>query len=91
MKSESEKFRKAEPVKPGHMSEFHPLVNRDLYLYEVRIERNKEFVIAQADGALQVQVGCQLYEKYSSPLLDCTTVANPYFRISQLESKQTSI
>ena len=43
------------------MSDFHPFMNpetgesRDLYLYEVRIERNKEFVIGQADGVLQLQ------------------------------------
>ena len=69
MKSESDKISKPPTVKPGHMSDFHPFMNpetgesRDLYLYEVRIERNKEFVIGQADGALQLQVGSLLYKK----------------------------
>lgn len=64
MKSESEKFQTPPVVEPGHMSELHPLVNRNLYLYEIRIERNKEFVVAQADGSLQLQVGCQRYRDH---------------------------
>ena len=61
MKSEAEKVKNPVAMEPGHMSELHPLVNRNLYLYEVRIERNKEFVVAQTDGSLQLQVGCQRY------------------------------
>ena len=58
MKSEAEKVKNPVAMEPGQMSELHPLVNRNLYLYEVRIERNKEFVVAQTDGSLQLQVGC---------------------------------